>query len=98
MNLNLNYEGFEQNLFSKENDMDGVLYRFKFDNNFGASVIKHKYSYGYEEDLWELGVLVFGNGYPERGVLTYNTKVSGDVEGYLTDEDVRNLLQQIKDL
>ena len=31
------------------------IYRFK--NNFGASVVKHPYSYGGEKDLWELAVI-----------------------------------------
>ena len=97
-NLDLNYEGFENYLFSKEYDMGGVLYRFKFNNNFGASVIKHDYSYGQEEDLWELGVLMFGDGYLERGVLTYDTPITNDIIPWLTDEEVRNLLERIKGL
>lgn len=98
MNLNLNYEGFESNLISKAPIFGGIQYRFRFDNNFGASVIKHEYSYGSGEDLWELAVLVFGDGYSEKGELTYETEITPDVEGYLTDEDVRKLLERIKGL
>ena len=97
MNLNLNYEGFETNLISKEPSFGGVQYRFKFDNRYGASVIKHKYSYGSADDLWELAVLGYSAVYP-RGKLTFDTPITEDVEGYLTDEEVRNLLAQIKEL
>lgn len=30
--------------------------------------------------------------------LTYDTPITDDVEGFLEDEDVRNLLKQIRDL
>lgn len=97
MNLNLNYEGFETNFISKRFKLNGVMYRFKFDNGYGASVVKHDFSYGHEEDLWELAVLKFtGNG--DEAHLTYDTPITQDVEPCLTDEEVRNLLGQIKEL
>ena len=102
--LNLNYEGFEEYLvkrkdrpmtnlyFEKE---PGVQYVFRFENNYGASIIKHLGSYGYEENLWELGVIRFDED--DEYDLTYDTPITDDVEGYLTDEDVRNLLARIKE-
>lgn len=103
MNLELNYEGFENYLLKRTfHDTGlgvypiGVQYVFKFDNGFGASVIKRWFSYGGQEDLWELGVLIFddeGNYH-----LTYDTPITGDVEGYLSDEEVRNLLKEIQEL
>lgn len=99
MNFKLNYEGFETNLFSERFDdgLGGIMYRFKFDNNYGASIVKHKYSYGSNRDLWELAVLRFTEGDP-KGYLTYDTPITNDVVGYLTDERVRDLLNKIKDL
>ena len=97
MNLTLNCEGLETNLISTEHDFGGVLYRFKFDNGYGASVIKHRYSYGSDQDLWELAVLDSFDRNP-NGELTYDTPITDDVVGYLTDEEVRNLLEQIKGL
>lgn len=138
-NLNLNYEGFEEYLVEREDrpmtnlrfeEEPGVQYVFRFENNYGASIVKHLGSYGYDEDLWELGVLRFGkydelciehfenHGYDEEleelldamesyeddededdvYILTYDTPITEDVEGYLTDEDVRNLLARIKEL
>ena len=98
MNLVLNHEGFESNLIRRrEHSLSGVQYLFRFENNYGASVVKHSYSYGNEEDLWELAVIIFD---PENDswYLTYTTDITEDVEGCLTDEDVRNLLQRIKEL
>lgn len=94
-NLNLNYEGFDAYLVKKQPKFDGVLYQFRFENDYGASVIKHEYSYGSNEDLWELAVLIWRG---DDCKLDYDTDITADVEGYLTDEDVRNLLQRIKDL
>lgn len=83
MNLDLNIQGFEQNLIEKKPIWDGMQYLFRFDNGYGASVVKHHGSYGSYADLWELAV---------------DTPITDDVEGFLEDEDVRNLLKQIRDL
>lgn len=96
MNLDLNYEGFEEFLVERYPDMDGVHYVFRFANDYGASVIKVSGSYGYRNDQWELGVVIFDeDGQYE---LTYDTPITKDVIGYLTDEDVRDLLGRIKEL
>ena len=71
-------------------------HRFKFDNNYGASVVKHFGSYGFEEDLFELAVLDFKNS--KFGNLCYDTEITNDVEGYLTNNDVLELLNKIKQL
>ena len=67
----------------------GIQRLYKFDNGFGVSVIKGPYSYGGEEGLWELGVL------GKDGHLTYETPITDDVEGYLTESAVDNLLERI---
>ena len=96
MNLKLNYEGFEQHLYRKGILMDGYQYLFKFPNGHGASVVKHRGSYGSDEDLWELAVVGFvDNG---RWGLDYTTPITDDVLGWLTDDDVRNYLKQIEEL
>lgn len=95
MNLNLNLGEFEDNLIKKKSVFDGVQYLFRFPNDYGASVVKHWGSYGHDRDLWELAVLVFDGDMWE---LTYDTEITDDVEGYLTDQDVLNLLRRIRDL
>lgn len=70
---------------------------FRFPNNLGASVVCHKHSYGGRQGLWELAVIGFSAKDPEsKGwVLTYETEVSDDVLGYLTEEDVSEHLIKI---
>jgi hypothetical protein len=63
-------------------------YRFKFENNYGASVIRGFYSYGGNQGLYELAVLYEDD-------ITYNTEITNDVEGYLTGKEVVKLLNQI---
>lgn len=84
------YAGFER--FG-----DSYNHRFKFDNGYGASVIKHYGSYGYAEDLFELAVLEFFSD-EFWGNLTYNTPITNDVIGHLTNNEVLELLKIIMNL
>ena len=71
-------------------------HRFKFPNNYGASVVKHIGSYGATKDLFELAVLKFEeNG---QSYLCYDTPITDDVLGWLTNKDVLNYLKKIKHL
>lgn len=89
----LNYEGFEEYLLGESTDHFGIealMYSFEFENGYGASVIKHKHSYGSDEDLFELAVL-------------YNSRVIEDtdippVNGYLNNDEVIDLMEQIRNL
>lgn len=56
-----------------------------FDNGFGISVIRTRYSYGGAGGLYELAVLS-GNRYENQ--LCYSTHITNDVEGWLTAESV----------
>ena len=95
MNFDLNYEGFEEYLVVRRELNDGIQYKFRFPNDYGASVIKDEYSYGGKLDLWELAVVLWdGDDYE----LVYDSSITFDVEGCLTDEEVRDLLKQIKEL
>ena len=64
---------------------------FKFENGYGASVIKHFGSYGYEKDLFELAVL-------HNDKLCYSTEITDDVLGYLTNQEILDTLERIKNL
>lgn len=94
--LVLNHKGFEEYLIKKFEYFGGISYRFRFPNGYGASVVKHMGSYGHENDLWELAVIKFNDAIPGDFDLVYDTPITPDVEGYLTDEVVRNLLERIK--
>lgn len=67
----------------------GTQHLFKFANGYGASVVRHQYSYGGDAGLWELAVLDDG------GNLTYKTPVTSDVLGRLTEAEVAEALDQI---
>jgi len=66
--------------------------RIMFDNGYGASVVIGPYTYGGEDGLYELAVL------DSNGKLTYDTPVTDDVEGYLSEEQVTDLLIKIQQL
>ena len=72
----------------------GIQKIFKFDNMYGASVVKHKYSYGNELGLWELAVIKYYAD--DEWHIVYDTKITDDVIGNLTDDDVCFYLEQIK--
>ena len=90
----LKYEKFEK--YYQGNKLPGQ-WIFEFENGYGASVIKHYGSYGYEEDLFELAVLKFNNKKFDY-TLVYDTPITDDVLGYLTNEKVMEYLEQIKNL
>ena len=86
-----NVERFRENLSNTEYLNNGVRHVYEFDNGYGASVIKHDYSYGGKKGLWELAVL-------EGEDLCYTSGITDDVIGHLTWRNVENYLQQIKEL
>ena len=98
MNFNLNCEGFEGYLIEKKPMNGGIHYMFRFDNGYGAAVVKGPWTYGGPQDLWELAVIEF---FGERNMnyeLDYDTEITDDVCGYETDDDIRELLARIKAL
>lgn len=66
--------------------VEGVRYMFEFPNGYSTSVIKVYGSYGWNMDLWEVGLIVDGE-------LAYVNDFEWDVIGNLTDEDVNKLLR-----
>ena len=70
----------------------GIQYHAKFDNGYGASIVRHSFSYGNEKGLWELAVI------DKNGELCYDTPITNDVLGYLTEEEVNATLDQIEAL
>lgn len=69
----------------------GTQARAFFPNGYGASVVRSDFSYGGKNGLYELAVL-------KDGKLCYDTSVTSDVLGQLTEEDVESYLNQIKSL
>ena len=69
----------------------GVVHRFSFPNGYIASVVRRFGSYGYEMKLWELAVMYDGE-------IVYDTPITNDVLGWLSEEDVEKTLKEIKKL
>ena len=70
-------------------ELNGYQLIYKFDNGYGASVVKHDFSYGGKKGLYELAVL------DNEGGLCYTTPITEDVVGHLTMGEVENLLAEI---
>jgi hypothetical protein len=63
--------------------------KIEFENGYGVSVIEH--GYGSEFGLKELAVL-------HSGGICYDTPITSDVMGHLTDEEVAEIIEQVKQL
>ena len=63
----------------------------EFDNGYGVSVICTPFSYGGKSGLYEMAVF-------HDGELTYTTDLGDDVKGWLTEDEVTELLKQIQEL
>ena len=64
----------------------------QFPNGYGASIVQSEYTYGGKDGLYELAV--FG----KDGHISYDTPITNDVLGYLSEQDVEKTLIDIKNL
>lgn len=78
--------------WNEENDMGTKQALVQFPNGYAASVVKGPYTYGGRDGLYELAVL------DSRGNITYDTPITSDVVGYLSPDEVNELLVKIKNL
>lgn len=96
----LKYEEFEKYQVAPESigfeEMSGENYKFVFPNGYGASVVKSIGSYGYNQGLYELAVLIKNTD--DDYELCYSTEITNNVLGYLTNEEVLEILRKIKEL
>lgn len=79
---------------------DGLSGKIFFDNGYGVSVVRFKIndrysSYTNNEDEWELAIL-FGN--EKEWELTYNTPITNDVIGWLTEDKVTDIMKKVQEL
>ena len=78
----------------------GIAARHFFPNGYGVSVVQFTTpfgsgSYGAEEGLYELAVI---KGVEENWEICYDTPITGDVIGHLSEEEVEDLLLQVENL
>ena len=75
----------------------GIQFVYNYENGYGASVVRFPGSYGHEKKLWELAVLEY-NPKKDCWDLTYDTPITDDVEGYLTERDITKALKRIENM
>ena len=63
----------------------------RFENGYGVSVLLGRCFHSNGVDTYELGVL-----YDED--LTYNTDIADDVLGYMTEEEVTEIMIKVQDI
>lgn len=97
MNYETEFELSEKPWFVNIDFLGGVQLIYKFENGYGASVVRHNYSYGRDRGLWELAVIQF-YGNEERWELTHNTPITDDVIRDLTKLEIDEILNDIKNL
>jgi hypothetical protein len=64
----------------------------QFSNGYGASIVQGQHTYGGDRGLYELAV--FG----KDGQITYDTPITSDVLGHLSEQEVEKTLSDIKNL
>ena len=67
---------------------DGYAYKVLFPNGYAASIVKFTGSYGNRDNLWEVAVM-------KDGEIRYDTEITDDVLGYLTEADVMDTCREI---
>jgi hypothetical protein len=87
---------FQDLEFKDLSAMNGVQAIVKFENNYGASIVRHKGSYGGKQGLYELAVIKFNED--EEWGIVYDPRITPDVLGYLTKDNVTTHLKQIEQL
>jgi len=79
---------FQDLQFAPRSWDNGVAARITFPNGYTASVVKGDHTYWCNRGLYELAVM-------HNGELVYDTPVTNDVLGHLTEGDVTEHLNEI---
>ena len=62
---------------------------YEFPNGYGISIIRHEYTYGASEGLWEAALL-------KDDTISYRDDIfDNSVEGHLTVKDIKERIEQI---
>lgn len=80
--------------------MGGVQKLYRYPNNYGASVVRHPYSYGWSDMLWELAVIRWPSAHSEidEFYIDYESGITDNVLGPLSDDEVDETLTRIEAL
>lgn len=86
------FEDLEFKMIDDSPFMVGKVSRMFFDNGYGVSVVSHTFSYGGKLGLYEIAIL------DSDGNITYDTPITSDVIGYLSEEEVSDIMEQVQKL
>lgn len=78
--------------------LGGIRGQYRFGNGFGASVVRNPHSYGGDSGLWELAVLRYTGPSDDDFQVCYDTPITDDVLGWLSEDDLKRTLKQISKL
>jgi hypothetical protein len=73
----------------------GIRYRKFFENGYGVSIISTQFTYGGSRGLWELAVI---KGDDNNWEICYDTTITNDVLGYLTESEVNDACKEVSEL
>jgi hypothetical protein len=76
-------------------DPNGLLARFYFDNGYGISVCRFFGSYKDNHHQWEIAVLSWDEE-TKKMDLCYDTPITNDVIGYLYEDEVSKIMEDIQ--
>jgi len=95
----LDESGLGNCIISNTEEFGGFHILLSFKNGYGASIIKHRYSLGYEEGLYEVAPMFSSN----EGLVWISEEdmpmledFNGESYGYLSCEEVISLCDKIK--
>jgi hypothetical protein len=74
---------------------NGMQLLFRFDNNYGVSVVSHSFSYGNNQEKFEIAIIKFNSEDDDNFELTYDTHITNDVLGYQSKEDVISVIEKV---
>jgi hypothetical protein len=68
-----------------------------YNNHYGVSVVRGPYTYGGRDGLYELAVVYMAPG-DKESQLVYDTPITNDVMGYLTPDNITDVMAQVEAL
>jgi hypothetical protein len=73
----------------------GMQLMFRFPNNYGVSIVCHSFSYGNDDDRFEIAIIKFHSDDNKDWNLVYDTDITNDVLGYQSKEDVLSIIDRV---
>ncbi len=73
----------------------GMQITFRFDNNYGLSVVCHSFSYGNSNGEFEIAIIIFNSEDNKDWDICYYTNITDDVLGYQTKDDVISIIERV---